>query len=119
LLRPSARTGFPLTLHSDRFLPDRMNGAGDRTTRSAFCLRTIFSANREDRPSTSATDVKVEHTRERLVTPRAGVLSAVVWPAKACGRQSTGYPAGSRAPALPVTYTRPSFGTNAREACSE
>jgi hypothetical protein len=55
-----------------------MNGTGDRTTRSAFCRRTIFSANREDRSSTSATDVNPEHTRERLVTPRADVLSADV-----------------------------------------
>lgn len=34
------------------------------------------------------------------------------------GRRSTGYPAGSRAPAPPVAPTRPSFGSKAREACS-
>jgi hypothetical protein len=117
LLRLCSRTGFPLTLHSDRFPPDRMNGFGLRRPR-APSIANGFSGEPEGQSTTSATDVKVEHTRERLVTPRAGVLSADGWPSKACGRQSTGYPAGSRAPALPVTSTRPSFGTSAREACS-
>jgi hypothetical protein len=87
-----------------------MNGFGLRRPR-APSIANGFSGEPEGQSTTSATDVKVEHTRERLVTPRAGVLSADVWPSKACGRQSTGYPAGSRAPALPVTSTRPSFGT--------
>jgi len=117
LLRLCSRTGFPLTLHSDRFPPDRMNGSGLRRPRAPSIVNG-FSGEPEGQSTTSATDVKVEHTRERPVTPRAGDLSADGWPSKACGRQSTGYPAGSLAPALPVTSTRPSFGTNAREACS-
>jgi hypothetical protein len=110
LLRLCSRTGFPLTPHSDRFPPDRMNGSGLRRP-GAPSIANGFSGEPERQSTTSATDVKVEHTRERPVTPRAGVLSADGWPSKACGRQSTGYPAGSRAPALPVTPTRPSFGT--------
>jgi hypothetical protein len=110
LLRLCSRTGFPLTPHSDRFPPDRMNGSGLRRP-GAPSIANGFSGEPERQSTTSATDVKVEHTRERPVTPRAGVLSADGWPSKACGRQSTGYPAGSRAPALPVAPTRPSFGT--------
>jgi hypothetical protein len=62
------------------------------------------------RSTTSATDVKIEHTRERPVTPRASVETEAL-ANEGCGRQSTGYPAGSRAPALPVALIRPSFGT--------
>jgi len=65
------------------------------------------------RSSTSATNVKVEHTRERPVTPPADVLASTA-AIEGSGRQSTGYPAGSRAPALPVAFTRPSFGTRPR-----
>ena len=65
----------------------------------------------ESYPSASATNVKVEHTRWRPVAPRTSVLSAGAGHRRPSGRQSTGYPAGSRAPALPVAPTRPSFGT--------
>jgi hypothetical protein len=73
----------------------------------------------ESYPSASATNVKVEHTRWRPVAPRTSVLSAGADHRRSSGRQSTGYPAGSRAPALPVAPTRPSFVHEAREACSE
>jgi hypothetical protein len=110
LLRLCSRTGFPLTLQSDRFPPDRMNGFGLRRPR-APSIANGFSGEPEGQSTTSATDVKVEHTRERRVTPPAGVSSAERWPFEGRGRQSTGYPAGSRAPALPIALTRPSFGT--------
>jgi hypothetical protein len=36
VLRLRARTGFPLTLHLDRFAPDRMNGTGARRPGGPF-----------------------------------------------------------------------------------
>jgi hypothetical protein len=43
--------------------------------------------------------------------PAASVFSTRAMAIEGRGRQRTGYPAGSRAPALPVASTRPSFGT--------
>jgi hypothetical protein len=110
LSRLRVRTGFPLTLPSESLSAGPHERFRHSTTRSAFCPTRSFRRT-ESSASTSATNVKVEHTRERPVTPRTDVLSAGARPSKACGRQSTGYPVGSRASALPVAPTRPSFGT--------
>jgi hypothetical protein len=42
LLRLCSRTGFPLTLHSDRFPPDRMNGFGLRRSRAPSIANGVF-----------------------------------------------------------------------------
>jgi hypothetical protein len=78
-------------------------------TRSAFSRRGV--------PASRKPPVGLCNQREDRAHPRSGPfprtrrVSTDAWPSKACGRQSAGYPVGSRAPALPVAPTRPSFGT--------
>jgi hypothetical protein len=117
LFRLRAHTGFPLTPSFGSLRSGPHERCRSSTNQSAF--RRPFEPD-ESKPerTTSATDAKVEHTRERHVTPPAGV-SAPAAAIEGCGLQSTGYPAGSRAPALRAARIRPSFGIDAREACSK
>jgi hypothetical protein len=100
LLRLRARTGFPLTLHSNRFRPDRMNGSGTPRFGAPSITESDFCNRREARAHPRATRLPA---RRRVQRRRLAIEGR--------GRQSTGYPAGSRAPALPIASTRPSFGT--------
>jgi hypothetical protein len=100
LLRLRARTGFPLTLHSNRFRPDRMNGSGTPRFGAPSITESDFCNRREARAHPRATRLPA---RRRVQRRRLAIEGR--------GRQSTGYPAGSRAPALPIALTRPSFGT--------
>jgi hypothetical protein len=94
------RTSFLARLGGP-FRPSHDRGESERTRR---------------RSSTSATDVKVEHTRSGSL-PRPPALITRAVDHRRPRAAGTGYPAGSRAPALPVASTRPSFGVS-REACS-
>jgi len=87
LSRLRVRTGFPLTLPSEPPTAGPHERYRHSTTRSAFHRRGASGTG--SRSSASATNVKVEHTRGRPVSPRASVLSAGV------GHRR---PAGGKAP---------------------
>jgi hypothetical protein len=88
------------TPFSNRFLPDRMNGSGTPRFGAPSITESDLCNRREGRAHPRAT----RHPARRRVQRRRLAIEGR-------GRQSTGYPAGSRAPALPVALTRPSFGT--------
>jgi hypothetical protein len=74
LLRLRERTGFPLTLHSSRFPPDRMNGSGVPRFGAPSITESDLCNRREGRAHPRATRY-----------PCTGVFSADVWPSKAAG----------------------------------
>jgi hypothetical protein len=140
LFRLRARTGFPLTPHFGS-LPagphERCRHCGDprrlppvsrhfsRERVSSLDARSLASPKPRPgenertrrRSSTSATDVKVEHTRERLVTPPASAHRAGGRPSKAAGSRHRlpGWESSSRAAGrFDPTKRRP----EGREACS-
>jgi hypothetical protein len=141
LLRLRARTGFPLTFLFGSFPAGPHERCRRSTTRSAFHrwvgtvrpsrvsslgLGPPFRRGRDHderertryRSPTSATDVKVEHTRERPVTPRAGrELDAGVGHRRprAAEHRLPGWESSSRSAGRPDP-TR--LRHEAREACS-
>ena len=152
------KPAFLWTLHSVRFPPDRMNGAGLRRTRApsidesfrgsrprarpferargrdAFRLSRVSSLElghrlrhghdhdetkrTRHRSSTSATDVKVEHTRERPVTPPAERASRRRWPSKATGGRAPVTRLGVELP-LCQSLSPDQASARGREACSD
>lgn len=109
-----ARTDSRLTLRSDRFPPDRMNGAGLRRPGAPSAAAWF-----ENQASAAATNVKVEHTRERRVAPHTGGFEAPV-PAlggpRAVEHRLPGWESSSRS----TGRSDPTkLRHEAREACSD